>query len=415
VGSQVLTLSGGATVLGRATSSSSTVPSPTSCTAHGASTLSAPATIVQQWACESPQGPTVYVTSSDAFISAPTSVRINTTISPATFAAGALATTSPFTTALSTPITFAASTFSSVWTSWGKGCVNNNGATHGMCFAGGLWSEPFTPESLLPTTSARYRYGATVGATDSFTLPLVTLLDDDHDVAVSLALNPDDPLLELGLETTANSTRFNRELLRLGHRPVSFSAHIIGHAACWRPALLWFTRAYPPYFESWAPDAADYEGLGSYRWAPPRTPHPLNRQTSSRLLSIPLGDMPLFTAAGTRIPTTQRVQTHLGLQRIGTCRERGCHTTVSLQSVLQYPHGHHRHSTHCISTKVMGCAVTRLSGGCTFRSFPALPRKLAQLGPDQWRVGTVQCDVRYDGCVLPEYTEAWVSLVVVFR
>ena len=49
-------------------------------------------------------------------------------------------------------------------------------------------------------------------------------------------------------------------------RPVTFSAHIVGHAGCWRPGLQFMTKQFAAYFEPWVSNAAEFEGLGSYSW-----------------------------------------------------------------------------------------------------------------------------------------------------
>ena len=47
-----------------------------------------------------------------------------------------------------------------------------------------------------------------------------------------------------------------------------FSAHLLAHAADWRPALRFMTRESPSFFEPpiGAAAAAELEGLGSYSW-----------------------------------------------------------------------------------------------------------------------------------------------------
>lgn len=213
------------------------------------------AAVAQQWSCN---GVTVSVT--DQYLGSPTSITINTTIEPT-------GKTSPFTSALFTNLTLSEPRSASFWTSWGKGCVQNQGRSHGMCFAGGQWEEPFSPEAL-PQTMERFRYGATLTARDSLTIPIVTLLDTSKKAGLALALSPVDPILELNLHAGPRGAAFGRELLRLGVTPIKFTANLLGltEGACWRPALQWLTTAYPDFFEPWVLNAADFEGLGSYSW-----------------------------------------------------------------------------------------------------------------------------------------------------
>lgn len=101
-----------------------------------------------------------------------------------------------------------------------------------------------------------------------FSIPVVAVLDEASDRGVSLALSVDDPLLEVALETfPQGGLAFRRELLRLGDgRNVSFSAHVVGHRAAWRPALRFMLRQFPDYFVSQVQDLTEFEGLGSYTW-----------------------------------------------------------------------------------------------------------------------------------------------------
>jgi hypothetical protein len=101
---------------------------------------------------------------------------------------------------------------------------------------------------------------------DTFVLPVVSLLLGGQ-AGVSLVLSPEDPILELDLTVRADGAAFGRKLLRLGAgRPVAFSAHVIAHAPCWRPALQFATTRFAPYYEPWVEHAARFEGLGSYTW-----------------------------------------------------------------------------------------------------------------------------------------------------
>ena len=138
-----------------------------------------------------------------------------------------------------------------------------------MCLAGATaWSSALSPEPL-PSTAATYRYGANLGGdeADMFSVPVATVLPAGAGAGFSLALSPEDPVLELTLAVGASGLRFGRELLRLGSgRPVRFSAHVIAHAACWRPALQFATVQWPSFFEPWVEHASEFEGLGSYSW-----------------------------------------------------------------------------------------------------------------------------------------------------
>ena len=94
-----------------------------------------------------------------------------------------------------------------------------------MCLAGATaWSSALSPEPL-PSTAATYRYGANLGGdeADMFSVPIATVLPAGAGAGFSLALSPEDPVLELTLAVGASGLRFGRELLRLGSgRPVVF-------------------------------------------------------------------------------------------------------------------------------------------------------------------------------------------------
>ena len=211
----------------------------------------------------------------DAYVPEASSVRIHTTIIAAGAAGGAGGLPAPFTAALrSAGLSWAEGTLgdaATVWLPWTKGCVQNSGRGAGMCYGDGAWSEALSSEPL-PNATRRYRYGTpAAGDQDSFSLPIVSVLLPSAGVGVSLALSPEDPTLEVSLRTAPDGAAFDRELLRLGvvgGAPVAFSAHLVAHADCYRPALQFYTSRFPAYFEPWLAPAriADFEGLGSYSW-----------------------------------------------------------------------------------------------------------------------------------------------------
>lgn len=187
-----------------------------------------------------------------------------------------------FTTTIQTPIYWQIPTLTAKsqqhWLPWGKGCVIND-VSHrwgpiSACGGGGTgwsskWRNPMVPEPL-PDESTYYRYGALGrNCTDVFTVPIVTTYAAHSNAAVSVALSVDDPLLEIGLTVAPSGMSYRRELLRLGQgRDVEFTAHIVGHAADWRPALQFMVDEFADYFVSPIdPDKlTDYEGLGAYTW-----------------------------------------------------------------------------------------------------------------------------------------------------
>ncbi len=231
-------------------------------------------TVTQAWSCDVASS-TVVATVVDTFSAAAKSIAVNTTITTDKFL--------PFTVQLNTGLEFASlPANSSFWLPFGKGCVQNNGRSHGMCLAGGAaWSSALAPETLPvgTNTTLYYRYGGTGVAADAagaaqpdtvadmFSVPVATVLPAEVGTAFSVVLNPGDPILELTLAVDARGALFGRELLRIGGKnPVTFSAHVIAHASCWRPGLQFATEQFPSFFFPWVEDATAFEGLGSYSW-----------------------------------------------------------------------------------------------------------------------------------------------------
>lgn len=218
--------------------------------------------VSQPWSC-SVASSTVTATVVDTFSAAAKSIAVNTTITTDKAV--------PFTARLNTALEFASlRANSSFWLPFGKGCVQNNGRAPGMCLAGGgPWSSALAPEILPAGAGAalNYRYGGTGhGVADMFSVPVATVLPAEARSAFSLALDPGDPILELALTVDATGVEFGRELLRIGGLPVTFSAHVIAHASCWRPGLQFATTQFPSFFLPWVEHASEFEGLGSYSW-----------------------------------------------------------------------------------------------------------------------------------------------------
>ena len=166
---------------------------PSACKVSGDGVTAAAAggsvSLAQAWACTAPHPLTqamvsLAVTVTDVYSPGLEAVDITTTIHVDR-------TDVPFTAGIGMALTPAG--VSQFWTTWAKGCVQNNGRGHGMCFAPDKpWSQPFSSEPLSEATIASYRYG-TGGAdsNDTFALPIVTLLDGTKDAALSLALSPE--------------------------------------------------------------------------------------------------------------------------------------------------------------------------------------------------------------------------------
>jgi hypothetical protein len=96
---------------------------------------------------------------------------------------------------------------------------------------------------------------------DVFCIPLVTIIDSKNDIGLSLALSPEDILLDMTLQTSASGdTTFSRLFRRISEgKPVHFSMDLIAHEGDWRGGMRWMTRRYADFFN---PPLASADRLG---------------------------------------------------------------------------------------------------------------------------------------------------------
>ena len=101
---------------------------------------------------------------------------------------------------------------------------------------------------------------------DYIAISMVTMADPATDTALSLALSPEDTLLDMSLSTTADGgIAFDRTKHRLGGgKTVQFAMDLVGHAADWRGGLGWMVHRYPQYFDPVNPKADAMAGCGAY-------------------------------------------------------------------------------------------------------------------------------------------------------
>jgi len=140
------------------------------------------------------------------------------------------------------------------------------------------WRDPLVPQ---PFATRRLWYGAapwngeertggTYNLAARFSVPLLTLLETDADVSLSLVLSPEDTLRELALDTHRDGRfAFTRSGLRLGEgRVVRFAMDLVPGAGDWRGGLGWMTQRYPAFFDPPVPAVEQLSGLGAYSdWA----------------------------------------------------------------------------------------------------------------------------------------------------
>ena len=135
------------------------------------------------------------------------------------------------------------------------------------------WADPLEPQK---PQDALFYYGAppitelwvpyAPFIPNTICMPLVTLLEPENDVGVTVVLSPEDDLLDLTLSTTTDGTiTFKRLCHRIGNgKKMRFTAHIVPHQADWRSALAWMTRRYPRFFEPPNPKAHRLAGTCAY-------------------------------------------------------------------------------------------------------------------------------------------------------
>ncbi len=140
------------------------------------------------------------------------------------------------------------------------------------------WRDPLVPQ---PFATRRLWYGAapwngeertggTYNLAARFSVPLLTLLEAEPDISLSLVLSPEDTLRELALDTHRDGRfAFTRSGLRLGEgRVVRFAMDLVPGAGDWRGGLGWMTRRYAAYFDPPVPAVDQLSGLGAYSdWA----------------------------------------------------------------------------------------------------------------------------------------------------
>jgi len=195
---------------------------------------------------------------------------------------------SPWSTPIETHLEFAGAAEKKFWTSWGdpepdKPQLRTEGWP-GVLFGafrlldskeGPHWNDPLV---VKPFRDRSFWYGAVTydysQTTNFYTpffgdvicIPLATVMDEANDVGVTLALSPDDVLLDLTLQTTAaGGVKFSRLFRRISDQgPADFSMDLTAHEPDWRGGLRWMTDRYPEYFQPPLASAGELGGTGAY-------------------------------------------------------------------------------------------------------------------------------------------------------
>ena len=171
----------------------------------------------------------------------------------------------PWSTAIETAFRWPATSATRFWTAWGdpRGaaadgwsdpCRTAPPADANWCYGGSLFKPRDPQTGYIP---ARY---------DVVSIPIACFLEPGQDLGITLALSPEDDLLDLAVRTTsAGDVAFSRLNHRISRdRAVSFTADLVAHAADWRPGLAWMAARYPRYFDPAVSSADDIAGTAAY-------------------------------------------------------------------------------------------------------------------------------------------------------
>jgi hypothetical protein len=187
----------------------------------------------------------------------------------------------PWTTEISTGISFMADTSSRIWIPWGdrrisKECFPDDGIKSGENPSiGQNWSDPLLARKFFNDTlfygAPYFRYDKPGIAFipfqwDLFCIPMVSLLDSRDDNGLSVIMDPDDDILDLTMIVKEDGTiTLNRLFNRISAKNIlKFSFDIVAHESDWRGGLRWMSMAYPEYFNPAIPVADEMAGTGGY-------------------------------------------------------------------------------------------------------------------------------------------------------
>ncbi len=194
----------------------------------------------------------------------------------------------PWSTPIETQLEFARPAAKKFWTSWGdpepdKPWAKSEGwpgvlfgawkaldAKEGPAWADPLVLKPFRDRSFW-YGAVTYDYSQTTNFYmpifgDVFCIPLATVVEDENDIGMSIALSPEDVLLDMTMQTTgAGGVNLSRLFRRIaGSGPANFSMDLIAHEPGWRGGLRWMTERYPEYFHPPLASADELGGTGAY-------------------------------------------------------------------------------------------------------------------------------------------------------
>ena len=167
----------------------------------------------------------------------------------------------PWATLIETRLQWEDTKSAKFWTSWGDDFSGE--IVRAKDSSGRGWCDPTVPRAFREMDLS---YGAHLRSASGFSVPIATVIDEARDSGVSLALSPEDTLMEVRLKTDAGGSitfsRLNNKISK--DKPVRFAMDLFAHAGDWRPGLGWMVKRYPDYFNPANSTEGDVAGGGAY-------------------------------------------------------------------------------------------------------------------------------------------------------
>jgi hypothetical protein len=184
----------------------------------------------------------------------------------------------PWATLIETRLQWPEAKAAKFWTSWGddfSGKIMGKKDTSDPTLSQALrlarardssgkgWCDPTVPRAFREMD---LEYGGYCFSASGFSVPIATVIDETRDSGVTLALSPEDTIIDLRLKTDPEgSITFSRMYNKIGKdKPVRFSMDLIAHAGDWRPGLGWMVKRYPNYFNPANSTADEAAGGAAY-------------------------------------------------------------------------------------------------------------------------------------------------------
>jgi hypothetical protein len=166
----------------------------------------------------------------------------------------------PWSTGIGTMMIFSDSVNARFWTTWGD---PNHLSPADRGDNPDVWHNPFEYRVFR---NMHLVYGGHFDKGAGYAVPVFSVMYPEEKAGISLAMSPDDPLLDVHMVTTpqgevTQTRKFNR--LEKG-RKVKFTMHLFIHDADWRSVISFMSGKYPRYFIPPAKNALEICGLGAY-------------------------------------------------------------------------------------------------------------------------------------------------------